>query len=177
MNWKNKKTLITGGAGFIGSNMAEILYGKGAEVVCIDNLFTGRRENLPDDIELLDIDITDADQISKLDGDFDYVFHLAAVAEPRYSVKHPMVSFKTNGMGTLNIIDFSLKTNVKKVVFPSTAAIYGEPQSLPISEDHPLIGKNIYTICKIIGEDLCRYYHDNYGLRVIILKIFNAFGP
>jgi len=182
MEWSNKNVVVTGGAGFIGSHLTDVLVNLGANVSAVDvfsKVGTANVDHLKDRIKLVDLDITNENELSKIDGGVDYVFHLAAYAVPNLCDKNPDVAFKINVQGTFNMMRFAVKKDVQKFVFPSSALLYGRyPQYLPIDEKHPIeFSSNIYNATKKIGEDLCLHFHEKHNLPVIFFRLFNAFGP
>jgi len=177
MNWRDKKVLITGGAGFIGSHLLDKLLELGADVEVID--ITPNLEN----IKHLENSITFVNKdISKnnftLAETFDFIFHLAAYTSPSISEQESDLAFKYNVMGTYNVLKSAVgMKNIKKIVFPSTALLYGEPKYLPIDEKHPIKIEEIYRVSKKLGEDMCATFTREYNLPIVFLRLFNAFGP
>ena len=161
------KVLITGAAGFIGKHVTETLKGTGHEVITLDMPHYGSMD--------LAVDITQPlDPIPGLDA----VIHLAAVSHPRDCDNAPGRAFDVNVNGTHQVLNMALESGVRKVVFASTAHVYGiSPKYLPTDEIHPLWLQNNYTLTKILGEQLCQLYHDNHGLSYTVLRLFNAYGP
>lgn len=173
------KILITGGAGFIGSNLVRFLTLKDYKVRVIDNLSTGKMENLNGIIERIDFfpaDITEEKVLERTFKDIDYVIHLAAVTSVQKSLEEPDLTFKVNVEGTNKIIKFSEKFNVKKIIFASSCAIYGNPSKLPVSEDSELSPLSHYAESKVNGEKLCLEFLKK-GIDIVILRFFNVFGP
>ncbi|MBD3233173.1 MAG: NAD-dependent epimerase/dehydratase family protein [candidate division Zixibacteria bacterium] len=174
------KFLITGGAGFIGGNLTRIILGQGHFVRILDNFSSGRWENISgfdNEIEVIKGDICDYDTAIKCCKDIDYVVHLAAIASAPASVENPIGSSQVNIMGTLNMLEASRHNHVKRFIFSSSAAVYGEVRKMPISEDYPLIPLSPYAASKIAGEYLCYNYHKLYKLNCICFRYFNVFGP
>jgi UDP-glucose 4-epimerase len=171
------KYLVTGGAGFIGSTLVNSLIEKGNKVVCIDNE-SGKDRNTPrwnKGADNYKIDICEYDQIKELFKDVDFVFHMAAEVSVEKSIHNPIETFEKNILGTVNILQCSKEYNVKRVVFSSTSAIYGN-NSVPNSElqkDDPL---NPYSVSKLAAEKICKMYTDLYGLETIIFRYFNVYG-
>ncbi|MCM8807797.1 MAG: SDR family NAD(P)-dependent oxidoreductase [Candidatus Omnitrophica bacterium] len=173
------RVLVTGGAGFIGSKLVEKLVELGYDVTIVDNFSSGSRKNLTqvkDKIKIAEMDIT-SNEVCNFIKDKDVIFHLAAVPDPRLCDEHIEETFKSNVDGTFNILFSSLKNGVKKVIFMSSAHLYGEPQYLPIDENHPITVYNYYTLSKRIGEVLCDFFIRKFNLNVIYFRLFNAFGP
>ena len=176
------EVLITGGAGFIGSNLTEALLKKGCFVRVLDNFSTGKRENLVFDKEYssLDIfegDICDLSTCQKAMRNVEYVFHQAALPSVQRSVENPQVSNAINVGGTLNILLAARDGKVKRVIYASSSSVYGDTPTLPKHEEmnpHPL---SPYALQKYVGEQYCRIFHELYGLDTISLRYFNIFGP
>lgn len=176
---KNKKVVVTGGAGFIGSNLVRQLY-QDNEVIVIDNLSTGKQENMKDFIDQIKFikgDITDFNLLKKTFEDVDYVFHKAAVVSVSKSIKDPEFTNNININGTLYVIMAAKENDVKKVVFASSAAVYGDQSKLPIKEDIQLNPLSPYATSKIAGEYLCHIITDTHNLPTVSLRYFNVFGP
>lgn len=177
-----KTVLVSGSAGFLGSRLCQRLVASGCNVVGIDNFsFSNKAKNnsfeeKSNSITFREIDITRADQVESIfkDYNFDSVFHLAAVANPRTCKENFDLAFNVNVVGTKNILLNS--KNCDKVVFMSSAAVYGEPMRLPMDECHPLNGSDPYAYTKIMGENLCFNFVRNYGRKIVIARNFNTFG-
>jgi UDP-glucose 4-epimerase len=173
------KVLITGGAGFIGSHIADRYIELGHEVVIADNLVTGQRENIPSGATFYKIDICD----SRLGEIFekekpDIVNHHAAQMDVRKSVDDPVYDATVNVLGGLNILQNCVKHDVKKVIFASTGgAIYGEQDYFPADENHPLRPLSPYGITKLTTEKYLYFYQVSYGLKYTILRYANVYGP
>ncbi|MHA1312229.1 MAG: SDR family NAD(P)-dependent oxidoreductase [Candidatus Helarchaeota archaeon] len=178
MKFKNKKILITGGAGFIGSHLAEEMVNLGADVLVIDNLFSSNINNLSNIMEKINfykIDIRNYDLIKDF-KDIDIIFHLAANANVPYSVENPEYDFQTNVIGTYNILKLCLEIHVDKIIFASSAAVYGESEYTPIDEKHPLNPISPYGASKLSGEALGMTYFKTFGVPFISMRIFNTYG-
>jgi UDP-glucose 4-epimerase len=172
------KLLVTGGAGYIGSIVAELAVAAGHDVVVIDDLRAGNRPAVPPQCAFVRGSVGDPaalDQAFAL-GSFDAVLHLAAEAEVEASVTDPAVYFRANLADTLTLLDKMRAHGVNRFVFSSTAATYGEPQTIPMSEDHPQEPINAYGESKLMVETCLRWYHRAYGLRAIAFRYFNAAG-
>lgn len=178
MNLKDTKVLVTGGAGFIGSHLTEELVKQGASVTVLDNFSRGSLENLrnvEDKIEIVEGDIRDSQIVSDCCRGKDYVFHEAAVCINR-SEKFPYECIDINIQGTSNVIRAALNQKVKKLVFASSASVYGNPISIPMTEKHPFNPITPYCISKIAGEHLLKSFA-RFGLKYTILRYFNVYGP
>jgi len=173
------KTLVTGGAGFIGCAVIDKLQREGDEIFVIDNLSFGKREFINiDDAHFFQADILDAQTIDKIFNAVrpDRVIHLAAVHFIPYCNQHPFESSNINIRGTIHVLDACKKYQVQKVFFASTAAVYPIYDEA-VSENHPTGPMDIYGLSKLTGEHLCNEFHLQTGVPVIICRFFNAFGP
>jgi len=170
--------LVTGGAGYVGSVVAEVLLEHGHGVVVVDNLQQGHREAVPPQAEFIPADIRDARAIREVFERFpiDSVMHMAAETVVEYSVIDPKRHFEVNVVGGLTLLDAMLKHNVGELIFSSSAAVYGEPQSVPIGEDHPQVPINAYGESKLMFERILDWYARAYGLKYVTLRYFNAAG-
>jgi len=172
-------TLVTGGAGFIGSNLADALIDEGHKVTIVDDLSTGRMENVPRKAEFHKIDIS-SPVIDKIfeKGKFDLVFHLAAQMDVRKSVKSPIFDAKINILGAINLLQASVKHGVKKFIFSSTGgAIYGEQDYFPADENHPANPISPYGVSKLAFEKYLYYFLVEHKLPYISLRYANVYGP
>ena len=176
------KILVTGGAGFIGSNLTEALLRRGHGVRVLDNFSSGKRENLAFDendgvFEIMGGDIRDREACLKaLDG-AEYVFHLAALASVPQSIEDPLTSNAVNVEGTLNLLVAARERGLKRFIFASSCAIYGDAPSLPKAEEMVPVPLSPYALQKYIGERYCRLFSGLYGLETVALRYFNVFGP
>jgi UDP-glucose 4-epimerase len=178
---KNCRVLITGGAGFIGSHIATRLANDN-EVLIYDNFSSGRQENIEHlmdnaNVKVLREDIRDKTTLEKHMNEVDYVFHLAAVASVPESIAEPIKTNEVNITGTLNILKTAHELGVKKVVFSSSAAVYGDEPTLPKIETMPTMPMSPYAVTKISGEDYLRVFYENFKLPTVSLRYFNVFGP
>ena len=174
------KALVTGGAGFIGSHIAQRLLGDGHEVRILDNLTTGRMENLADfaqDVEFVEGDIRDADALQRVCEGCELVFHQAAVVSVPYSVEHPQETHDVNIQGTFNVLQAARAQGVRRVMFACSAAIYGEDPELPKREAMAPAPLSPYGLEKIAGEYYMNVFNALYGLETVALRYFNVFGP
>lgn len=172
------KILVTGGAGFIGSHMVKRLISDGYSVVVYDNLMYGHKEALPKNCEFILADLSDEDKLEEVieEGFFDAVMHFAAFISMGESMENPKIYFRNNVFNTLNLLDIMNKFQVKKFIFSSSAGVYGNPEKLPIPEDHPCNPTNPYGEGKLMVEKILKWYDISYGLRYVSLRYFNAAG-
>lgn len=176
---KNKKVLVTGGAGFIGSNLVKKLIRTENIVTILDNFSSGYRENINElsPIILIDGDVRDKDKVELAMIGMDVVFHLAASVGNKRSIDFPIDDAEINVLGTLNVLEAARKYNVHKVVISSSAGIFGELKTLPIKEDHPIEPDSPYGCTKLCEEKLGLSYSKLYNMDVICLRYFNVYGP
>jgi UDP-glucose 4-epimerase len=177
---EGSKVLVTGGAGFIGSNLAERLVRDGHDVRVLDNFSTGRRENLAelgDQIELIEGDIQSYERVHTAVRGCDTVFHQAALPSVPRSIQDPLTSNATNVTGTLNVLLAARDSGVRRVVFASSSSIYGANPDLPKREDMPVVPIAPYAVSKLAAEGYCRAFHRVYGIETVALRYFNVFGP
>ena len=172
------KVLVTGGAGFIGSHLVDEASEEGYDVVTIDNLNNGKLENLNKDAKFYKVDIVDIDNLSLVfeKEKPDYIIHLAAQISLRESLKNPIYDAEQNILGSINILECCRKFNVKKVVYASSAAVYGFPKYLPVDEKHPINPFSPYGVSKHTVEHYLQYYHENFEIDYIILRYSNVYG-
>jgi len=170
------KIIVTGGAGFIGSHLVDKLV-ENHQVIIIDNLFSGKEENLNPKAEFHNLDITDFDSIKPLFENVDYVFHLAAIPRVPFSVEDPISTSKTNILGTVNVFKAAADNNVKRVVFASSSSVYGDQPKQPLKEDMKPNAISPYALQKLVGEQFAKLFTDLYKLPVVCLRYFNVFGP
>ncbi len=170
--------LVTGGAGYIGGTVAELLLGKGHEVVVYDNLCHSHRSMVPERALLIEGDLADRSKLEQLFSSktFDGVMHFAALIEAGESMQRPELYFRNNSASTLTLLEAMLATGVNRLVFSSTAAVYGEPESTPIREDAPLRPTNAYGESKLLVEQMLGWLHRVHGFRYASLRYFNVAG-
>jgi nucleoside-diphosphate-sugar epimerase len=174
------KYLVTGGAGFIGSHIAEELIKRGHDVRIIDNFLTGKRENIAsflDNIELIEGDIRDVDTCRQSLEGVDFVLHQAALPSVPRSIEDPILTSEINIEGTLNLLVASRDAGIKKFVFASSTAVYGDDPRLPKEEGMEGTPLSPYAVSKITGEKYCQVFSQIYDLPTICLRYFNVFGP
>ena len=181
ISFSNNKVLVTGGAGFIGSNLCEAILEKGNKVVCLDNFATGKRENLEQflndsNFTLIEGDIRKLEDCLKATKDVDYVLHQAALGSVPRSIKDPITSNDVNVSGFLNMLVAARDNKVKRFVFAASSSTYGDSESMPKVED--IIGKPLspYAITKYVNELYADIFSKTYGLETIGLRYFNVFG-
>ena len=172
------RIIVTGGAGFIGSNIVKLLDQRDYEIVVFDNLSTGYKTNLDEfsNIELIVGDIRDRHTLNLAMKGCRIVFHLAASIGNVKSLQNPIEDSEVNVLGTLNVLENSRLNGVKKIVYSSSAAIFGEPQYQPIDEKHPTEPDSPYGVSKLAGEKHCLCYGRTYDIDVVCLRYFNVYG-
>lgn len=174
------KYLITGGAGFIGSNIAEELLNRGHQVRVLDNFSTGRRENLSEFIENIDLiegDLRSYHHVREAVEGMDFVLHQGALPSVPRSVSDPISTNEVNVTGTLNVLYSARDAGVKRVVMASSSSVYGDSPTLPKHEGMPLQPLSPYAVSKLAGEKYCQVFANIYGLHTVALRYFNVFGP
>ena len=172
--------LVTGGAGFIGSNIVDELIARNQKVKVVDNFFTGKKENLSHllgKIELIEGDIRDLDLMKKISKGVDFILHQAAFRSVAKSIENPALTNDINIGGTLNVLLAAKEANVKKVVYASSSSVYGEAKIFPEKEEHPASPISPYAVSKLAGEFYCRAFNITFGLETVSLRYFNVFGP
>ena len=175
------KSLVTGGAGFIGSNLVKRLVELGHKVIVLDNLSTGRLSNLnhvKDRIEFKNVDIFKKDKFfDQYFENVDWVFHLAGLADIVLSIENPTEYFNSNVKGTLNVLEASKKIGIKKLIYAASASCYGIPEKYPTSENSKIDPQYPYAVTKNIGEQLVLRWGEIYNMPNVSLRFFNAYGP
>lgn len=172
--------LVTGGAGFIGSNIVEVLLKRGYTVRVLDNFSTGKRENLKQfnkDIELIEGDIRSYHIVQQAVKGIDVILHQAALPSVPRSIKDPITSNEVNVVGTLNILEAAKDAGVKRVVYASSSSVYGDNPELPKHEKMMPNPLSPYAVSKLAGEKYCNVYSRLYGIETVALRYFNVFGP
>jgi UDP-glucose 4-epimerase len=171
--------LVTGGAGFIGSHLAERLLSAGDQVRILDNLSTGKRENLPrvSAIEFIEGDIRDAQVVNRCAEGMDAVVHLAAVASVQASIDDPVTTHQSNFDGTLNLLEAARRKGIKRFLYAGSAAVYGDTVEIPVSEEVTPKPLSPYAVDKLAGEYYLLYYFSKYKLATTAFRFFNVYGP
>ncbi len=169
--------MVTGGAGFIGSHLVDALLGRGIRVRVLDNLSTGRRENLDRRAELVDADIRDLAAITPAFTGVDCVFHTAALARVPLSIAKPVETHMVNALGTLNVLMAAREARVRRVVYSGSSSVYGNQPSMPLREEMKPNPLNPYALQKLTGEQYTRLFHTLFGMETLTLRYFNVFGP
>lgn len=178
----SQRVLVTGGAGFIGSHTVDRLLSEGFRVIVLDNLRSGRLENIrehagEENFQFIHGDIRDARLVRELISNVDYVVHLAALVSVPESVQNPTLTMDINVNGTLNLLRACVDLGVKRFVYGSSSAVYGDPEKLPIGEDCPTKPKSPYGFSKLAAENHVRRYFEDFGLETVCLRYFNVYGP
>jgi UDP-glucose 4-epimerase len=170
------KALVTGGAGFIGSNVVGLLLGEGHEAVVLDDISSGYEENLHDEAGFVRGDVTDREVVDSAMTGCDVVFHLAASVGNTRSIDDPARDSQVNAIGTVNVLESARTHGIRRVVFSSSAGIFGELKTLPIREDHPQDPDSPYGVSKLAAEKMCLVYNKLYDMSNVCLRYFNVYG-
>jgi len=180
MQFKYKKALVTGGAGFIGSHLVDALLSAGCNVTVLDNLSSGNISNLDpvrDRIEFIQGDIREKADLDRAVKGCDLVFHEAAVVSVVETVREPIQSAMVNDIGALNLLESARENGIRRVIFASSAAVYGDDSDVPNREEMIPRPKSPYAVQKLANELYARTYNDLWGLETVCLRYFNVFGP
>ena len=169
--------LVTGGAGFIGSHIVDRLRARGDEVRILDDFSSGKRENVPQGVEVVEGSVADLETAQRAVAGCDFVIHQAAIPSVPRSVKDPVSSNRANVDGTLNMLVAARDTGVKRLVFAGSSSVYGESAVLPKREDMRPAPLSPYALQKLIGEQYCQMFTRLYGLETVTTRYFNVFGP
>jgi len=174
------KSLITGGAGFIGSHLAEKLVAKGHKVIVIDNFFIGKKKNLKKlkkNLKIINADVKNYNKIEKYFKNIDNVFHLAALADIVPSIENPQKYYEANVSGTMNVLEASKKYKIKRFLYSASSSCYGIPNKYPTKESSDIKPEYPYALTKWLGEELVLHYANIYKLNATSLRLFNVYGP
>lgn len=174
----NKKTVVTGGAGFIGSNLVAELVSRGFEVHIVDNFLGGKIDSrINPQAALHEVDIRDIEQLKKIFQGATYVFHLAALPRVQGSIDDSVFTNDVNVNGTLAVLEAARHAQVQKIIFSSSAAVYGDHETMPLVENFDARPKSPYGLHKYIGEHMCKLWSELYGIPTTSLRYFNVYGP
>jgi len=169
--------MVTGGAGFIGSNLVDALIERGCRVRVVDNFSTGRRENLNPRAELVEADVQDTAVLARAMSGVDCVFHVAALPRIPLSIAHPMETHMANAVGTLSALIAARDSGVRRFVFSGSSSVYGAQERMPLVESMAPNPLNPYALQKYMGEQYTRMFHRLYGMETLTLRYFNVYGP
>lgn len=176
----NKHILVTGGAGFIGSELVRQLIELGASVIVVDNLINGKQENLAnlpaDSMQLHVVDIRNRNGMANLVAGVDVIFHLACLGV-RHSIHAPLENQEVNGTATLHLLESALTAGVSRFVYISSSEVYGTARSVPMDEMHPTLPMTVYGASKLAGEAYTRAYYSTYNFPTVVIRPFNSYGP
>lgn len=171
------KVVVTGGAGFIGSNLVDGLIGKGYDVHVIDTLVGGKKEHVNPKATFHEKDIQNLEDIKPIMSGATYVFHLAALPRVQYSIEQPVETHQVNVTGTMNVLIAAKEGGAKRVIYSASSSAYGDQPTLPLKEDMPAMPKSPYGLHKYVGEVYAQVWADVYGLETVSLRYFNVYGP
>lgn len=169
--------LVTGGAGFIGTNLVHFLVEQGHTVKVVDDLTAGKRERLPDSIDFYKLDIRDTAALSSVCEGVDVIIHLAALPRLQFSIDHPQVAHDVNITGTLSVLEAARAAGVKRIVYAASSSAYGDQETLPLTTDLPPQPKTPYALQKYVGEAYMKLWSELFGLQTVSLRFFNVYGP
>ncbi|MFC1932401.1 SDR family oxidoreductase [Chloroflexota bacterium] len=177
-----RKVVVTGGAGFIGSHLAEELTRRDHQVIILDDLSTGKKENIEpllnkDNVEFIQGSVTDLSLLQKLLQDVHFVFHLAAIPSVPRSMENPLATHEVNATGTLKLLLAARDNRVSKVIYTSSSSVYGDTPTLPKKEEMPPNPQSPYAASKVAGEHYCQVFQRVYALPTVCLRYFNIYGP
>jgi UDP-N-acetylglucosamine/UDP-N-acetyl-alpha-D-glucosaminouronate 4-epimerase len=171
------RALVTGGAGFIGSHLVDALLARGDDVIVLDNLATGRLDNVAGAAAFVEGDVADPGAVATAVEGCEVVFHQAALGSVARSVDHPLASDESNVRGTLAVLDGARRAGARRVVLASSSSVYGGARRVPTPESAPLAPRSPYAVTKLAGEHYARVHGELHGLETVALRYFNVFGP
>jgi len=171
------KYIVTGGAGFIGTNLVLSLVHDGHQVTVVDDLSGGKRERLPAEVLFHQLDIRNTQELSTVCEGHDILVHLAALPRVQFSIAEPLLTHDVNVNGTLSVLEAARAAGIKRVVYAASSSAYGDQEVLPLSPTLPPQPKSPYALHKYIGEEMMRVWHTVYGLETVSLRFFNVYGP
>jgi UDP-glucose 4-epimerase len=171
------RTLVTGGAGFIGSHLVDALVDRGDDVVVLDNLATGKAQNITRQAKFIEGDVSQPDDVIEAMAGCEVVFHQAALGSVPRSVARPLDTDRANVHGTLTVLAAAREAGVQRVVLASSSSVYGGARQVPTPEDVPLVPRSPYAVTKLTGEHYARVFWELHGLETVCLRYFNVFGP
>ncbi len=172
-----QRFVVTGGAGFIGTNLAFELVSQAYEVLVVDDLSAGNAKCLPEQVTFKQLDIRDTDALSAILKEGDIIVHLAALPRVQFSIEHPIETHDVNVTGTLSVLEAARKSGVQKIIYAASSSVYGDQESLPLTLDMPPQPKSPYALHKYVGEVYMKLWADLYGLKTVSLRFFNVYGP
>jgi len=173
----NKKFLVTGGAGFIGTNLVMHLRAQGYDVAILDDFSAGKRERVPSDVMVHEADVCDTKAVCEAAKGMDFIFHLAALPSVQFSLENPIAAHRVNVDGTLSVLEAARSAGSPRVIFTSSAAVYGDVEACPIDESVSKNPKSPYGLHKYIGEQLMTLWSEQYDVETVSLRLFNVYGP
>lgn len=174
----NQKAVVTGGAGFIGSHIAEAFAARGFDTHVIDNYAGGRREDrIHEGVTYHELDVLDTKAIAPVLAGARYVFHEAALPRVQFSIEYPIETFRVNVDGTVSVLKAAHEGGVGRVIYAASSSAYGDQAIMPLSENLPAMPKSPYGLQKHMGELACRLWSEVYGLSTVSLRYFNVYGP
>ncbi len=172
-----KTFLVTGGAGFIGTNLVLALLEQGHKVKVVDDLCAGNIERLPAEVDFYEQDIRDTSALVEICKGVDVIVHLAALPRVQFSIDEPVIVHDVNVNGTLSVLEAAKSAQVKRIVFAASSAAYGDQETLPLSTHLPVAPKSPYALHKYIGEEYMRLWSELFALETVSLRFFNVYGP
>ena len=173
--FEGRAILVTGGAGFVGGGVVRRLLAAGARVTVLDDLFTGRPETVPAEVRFVEGSVTDREIVDRLVGEAELVFHMAA-RNIIASTKNPRDDFATNIGGTLNVLMAARDAGTARVVYTGSTSVYGNPRTIPINEDDPIVPLSPYAVSKLGGEHYCLAFAESYGTPIAVVRYSNVYG-